>query len=134
MVVEPEAEFSATLAFLYNTTCSSSRTTPVTSIQQQQYQQAGEKLLYELVNAADSVVSVRTIELNDDAAADIEMLQLRPFQLRPFVEPKRDKKRFDDDRLLNRNTKTSEVQKGRSTETKKKTPEKTPEANPKSKP
>ncbi len=27
-----------------------------------------------------------------------------------IVEPKRDKKRFDDDRLLNRNTKTSEVQ------------------------
>ncbi len=42
-----------------------------------------------------------------------------------IVEPKRDKKRFDDDRLLNRNTKTSEVQK-QSTETKKKTPEKNP--------
>jgi hypothetical protein len=82
MVVEPEAEFSATLAFFYNTTCSSSRTAPLTSIQQQQGQQAGEKLLYELVNAADSVVSAQTIELNDDAAAEIEMLQLRPLSNR----------------------------------------------------
>jgi hypothetical protein len=87
MVVEPEAEFSATLAFFYNPTCSSSRTARLKSIQQQQQQQqqcqrAGEKLLYELVNAADSVVSARTIELNDDAAADIEMLQLRPFSNR----------------------------------------------------
>jgi hypothetical protein len=82
MVVEPEAEFSATLAFFYNTTCSSSRTAPLTSIQLQQCQQAGEKLLNELVNAADSVVSARTIELNDDAAADIEMLQSRPLSNR----------------------------------------------------
>jgi len=82
MVVEPEAEFSATLAFFYNTTCSSSQTAPLTSIQQQQGQQAGEKLLYELVNAADSVVSAQTIELNDDAAAEIEMLQLRPLSNR----------------------------------------------------
>jgi hypothetical protein len=82
MVVEPEAEFSATLAFFYNTTCSSSRTDPLTSIQQHQHQQAGEKLLYELVNATDSVVCARTIESNDDAAADIEMLQLRPLSNR----------------------------------------------------
>lgn len=83
MVVEPEAEFSATLAFFYNTTCSSSRTDPLTSIQQhQQRQQAGKKLLYELVNATDSVVCARTIESNDDAAADIEMLQLRPWSNR----------------------------------------------------
>ncbi len=87
--------------------------------------------MYELVNAADSVVSARTIELNDDAAANIEMLQLRPSSNR-----RETRERFDDDRLLKPQHQKNirGAKKRRSTETKNKTPEKTPEANPKSEP